>query len=71
MIKFPIKCPRCENMIDELIFWKKINDEYFNICRNCINDKMSEDELLMIGFHHGKIIVRKDFKEFLDKQDKQ
>ncbi len=61
----PSKCPKCEKMVDYLVFWKKVGDKYFHVCEKCKNTLFSHDDCLRVGFSLGYEKSREDVREFL------
>ncbi len=67
----PTKCPRCEKMVMQLNFFKQVKDKYFHVCEECHKlPKLSDDDLLLIGFHFGYQKAREDVQNFLNSNDK-
>lgn len=60
-----IKCPKCRKMVNQLEFWKKVGEYYFHLCNECKNIPLCEDDLLLIGFFHGRSHFKQEIKDFL------
>ena len=69
VIQTPIKCPDCKKYFDHLSFWKKVEDHYFYLCEDCIKEEMSKEDILMIGFHHGKEYFKEIIRDFINEGD--
>ena len=60
----PIKCPKCNKMVGSLSFWKKIGDEYYHLCEECLNTPFSDEAYLRIGVYYGRKMAREEIRNF-------
>lgn len=60
-----IECPKCLKKVSYLEFWKQIGDKYFHLCSVCMKEPTGPEDLIMIGFHHGRESFKTQIKEWL------
>lgn len=55
-------CPKCDKEVLSLEYWKHVGKEYLHLCSACVKlKKMSQEDLLKIGFAHGYRKAKEDF----------
>ena len=64
-IMMPIKCPKCNKMVDHLKLWRQLDNKYFHICEKCFDSPFGEDDILRIAFYYGYQKANEDVKKFL------
>ena len=48
-----IKCPMCNEEVDILMYWKRVETKFFHLCKKCLTRQKDSDKFLKIGFIHG------------------